>query len=71
MLLPVFVSLALSTVPFSLAKSAKAGYSLPSKVYGVNIGNWLIFEPWMAESEWATMGGGNCSNCTQCIATER
>jgi hypothetical protein len=43
---------------------------LGDKIYGVNLGNWLVFEPWMAEQEWQSMGGEKCSNCTQCIRSE-
>ncbi|KAJ3159509.1 hypothetical protein HDU88_008750 [Geranomyces variabilis] len=33
-------------------------YNLPaSPVYGVNLGGWLIVEPWMLPKEWINMGG--------------
>jgi glucan endo-1,6-beta-glucosidase len=40
------------------------------KIYGVNLGNWLLFEPWMAEQEWKSMGGERCDNCSTCIRSE-
>jgi aryl-phospho-beta-D-glucosidase BglC (GH1 family) len=40
------------------------------KIYGVNIGNWLIFEPWMAPGEWKSMGGEYCGDCSKCIQSE-
>ncbi|KAH8834364.1 glycoside hydrolase family 5 protein [Flagelloscypha sp. PMI_526] len=45
--------------------------SLPSKIYGVNIGGWLIIEPWILPQKWLAMGGQDCP-CQQssCIATE-
>lgn len=42
----------------------------PEKVYGVNLGTWLVFEPWMAEQEWKDMGGQMCSDCSTCIRSE-
>jgi hypothetical protein len=42
----------------------------PEKIYGVNLGNWLVFEPWMAEREWKSMGGQSCSDCSICIRSE-
>jgi len=44
---------------------------LPSKIYGVNLGSWLVLEPWMLPDEWTEMGGQLCTNdCTKCISTE-
>ncbi|KAG7445155.1 glycoside hydrolase family 5 protein [Guyanagaster necrorhizus] len=43
---------------------------LPSKIYGVNLGSWLVLESWMLPAEWIRMGGQQCSDCSQCIATE-
>ncbi|KAH7103511.1 glycoside hydrolase family 5 protein [Auriculariales sp. MPI-PUGE-AT-0066] len=39
------------------------------KMYGVNLGNFLVAEPWMMPNEWLTMGGENCGNCS-CIYSE-
>ncbi|KAJ7173673.1 glycoside hydrolase family 5 protein [Mycena filopes] len=43
---------------------------LPDKVYGVNLGSWLVLEAWMLPQEWLDMGGEQCSVCSSCIATE-
>jgi aryl-phospho-beta-D-glucosidase BglC (GH1 family) len=49
-----------TTTTNSLGKRAHA---LPSwKIRGVNLGGWLISEPWMMEGEWSDMGcSGQCS----------
>ncbi|KIY63331.1 glycoside hydrolase family 5 protein [Cylindrobasidium torrendii FP15055 ss-10] len=60
-----FFTLSLTVIPSILAKS------LPEKVYGVNIGSWLVLEPWMLPKEWASMGGEMCDDCTKCIMSER
>ncbi|PFH54352.1 glycoside hydrolase family 5 protein [Amanita thiersii Skay4041] len=44
--------------------------SFPSKIYGVNLGSWLLIEPWMLPAEWASMGGESCPDCSNCIASE-
>ncbi|KAF8631314.1 hypothetical protein AX15_002460 [Amanita polypyramis BW_CC] len=43
---------------------------LPKKVHGVNIGSWLVMEPWMLPREWIHMGGQFCDDCTTCISCE-
>ncbi|KAJ7272648.1 glycoside hydrolase family 5 protein [Mycena haematopus] len=43
---------------------------LPNKIYGVNLGSWLVLESWMLPQEWLDMGGQSCSDCSTCIATE-
>ncbi|EJF64330.1 glycoside hydrolase [Dichomitus squalens LYAD-421 SS1] len=44
---------------------------LPSKIYGVNLGSWLVLEPWMLPQEWTDMGGQICSGpCSECIGSE-
>ncbi|KAF7370971.1 Glycoside hydrolase family 5 protein [Mycena sanguinolenta] len=43
---------------------------LPDKIYGVNLGSWLVLEPWMLPQEWLDMGGQSCSDCSTCIGTE-
>ncbi|KAF9234097.1 glycoside hydrolase family 5 protein [Melanogaster broomeanus] len=61
-----FFSLSLS---FALFLQALAG--LPtSKIYGVNLGSWLLLEAWMLPQEWLAMGGQSCVDCSTCIATE-
>ncbi|KAI9440858.1 glycoside hydrolase family 5 protein [Lactarius indigo] len=42
----------------------------PGKIYGVNLGSWLLLEPWMLPEEWKTMGGEICDKCSTCIASE-
>ncbi|KAI5895668.1 glycoside hydrolase [Schizophyllum commune H4-8] len=39
-------------------------------VFGVNLGSWLVLEPWMLPQEWLDMGGQDCSDCSQCIRSE-
>ncbi|CCM02655.1 uncharacterized protein FIBRA_04759 [Fibroporia radiculosa] len=53
----------------AFAQTAFAGY-LPDKIYGVNIGGWLVLEPWMLPAEWTAMGGQICSDCSECIMSE-
>ncbi|KIM44393.1 glycoside hydrolase family 5 protein [Hebeloma cylindrosporum] len=51
--------------------SANALPGFADKIYGVNIGSWLVLEPWMLPAEWESMGGEICqSNCSKCIASE-
>ncbi|ORY60657.1 glycoside hydrolase superfamily [Pseudomassariella vexata] len=44
----------------------------PYKIRGVNLGGWMISEPWMMDSEWRTMGcyNGNQKMCSEfdCVA---
>ncbi|KIM44396.1 glycoside hydrolase family 5 protein [Hebeloma cylindrosporum] len=42
----------------------------PDKIYGVNIGSWLVVEPWMLPAEWESMGGEMCYDCSKCISSE-
>lgn len=62
-----FVALAASLL--ALASSAFAGQQ-PDKIYGVNLGSWLLLESWMLPAEWVAMGGEICANCADCISTE-
>ncbi|EIW75230.1 glycoside hydrolase family 5 protein [Coniophora puteana RWD-64-598 SS2] len=52
----------------SLLTSVLAG--MPDKIYGVNLGSWLVLESWMLPQGWLDMGGQSCQNCQDCIATE-
>ncbi|KAI0731016.1 glycoside hydrolase superfamily [Earliella scabrosa] len=52
-----------------LCRSAVA-YPYPEKIYGVNLGSWLLLEPWMLPQEWADMGGENNCPCATCIGSE-
>ncbi|KAF8238160.1 glycoside hydrolase family 5 protein [Tricholoma matsutake] len=57
------------TLFVSLCQSVHAaGFS--SKIYGVNLGSWLVLEPWMLPGEWISMGGQNCADCSTCIRSE-
>ncbi|CAE6412240.1 unnamed protein product [Rhizoctonia solani] len=51
---------------------AAAQKGLPvDKVYGVNLGSWLLSEPWMFPKEWVEkMGGDSCDDCSKCAASE-
>lgn len=42
----------------------------PDKIYGVNLGSWLLLEPWMLPVEWVAMGGQVCNDCSTCISSE-
>ncbi|KAF8159297.1 glycoside hydrolase family 5 protein [Crassisporium funariophilum] len=63
----LFYYLSLFVASF-LAVEALPG--LPNKIYGVNLGSWLVLEPWMLPAEWVSMGGQQCDDCSQCIASE-
>lgn len=62
--------------PSTVAKrgsSSSSSSPIPvDTVYGVNIGNWLIMEPWMSPSEWISMQGEFCANgdCSTCRQSE-
>ncbi|KIK57089.1 glycoside hydrolase family 5 protein [Collybiopsis luxurians FD-317 M1] len=43
---------------------------MPSKIFGVNLGSWLVLESWMLPQGWLDMGGESCDVCSECIATE-
>ncbi|KAF5362976.1 hypothetical protein D9758_007129 [Tetrapyrgos nigripes] len=42
----------------------------PDKIYGVNLGSWLLIENWMLPAEWERMGGERCDDCSTCISSE-
>ncbi|KDQ61913.1 glycoside hydrolase family 5 protein [Jaapia argillacea MUCL 33604] len=46
------------------------GNRAKGKIYGVNLGSWLVLEAWMLPQEWLDMGGQSCSDCSTCIASE-
>ncbi|CAE6350666.1 unnamed protein product [Rhizoctonia solani] len=50
-------------------RAAKNGLPV-DKVYGVNLGGWLLSEPWMNPKEWLSMGGEQCDDCSTCAASE-
>ncbi|KAH8995094.1 family 5 hypothetical beta glucosidase from glycoside dehydrogenase [Lactarius hatsudake] len=54
---------------FYFFRATVAGADL-GKIYGVNLGSWLLLEPWMLPEEWKAMGGELCDKCSTCIASE-
>ncbi|KAL1718108.1 glycoside hydrolase superfamily [Schizophyllum commune] len=62
-----FLSLVL---PLVFSRHATASIRDGKDVYGVNLGSWLVLEPWMLPQEWLDMGGQDCSDCSQCIRSE-
>ncbi|EJT98876.1 glycoside hydrolase family 5 protein [Dacryopinax primogenitus] len=36
----------------------------------LQLGSWLVFEPWMAVGEWQSMGGEYCDDCSTCLGSE-
>jgi len=62
---PILAGLVLSS---TLITSAWAGQ--PAHIYGVNLGSWLVLEPWMLPQAWLDMGGQSCEVCSTCIASE-
>ncbi|KAH7339141.1 glycoside hydrolase superfamily [Rhizoctonia solani] len=66
-------SVALGTGLLGAAAVSAAKNGLPiDKVYGVNLGSWLLVEPWMLPKEWVEkMGGELCdADCSSCAASE-
>ncbi|CAE6475752.1 unnamed protein product [Rhizoctonia solani] len=66
-------SVALGTGLLGAAAVSAAKNGLPvDKVYGVNLGSWLLVEPWMLPKEWVEkMGGEICdADCSSCAASE-
>ncbi|KAH7339142.1 glycoside hydrolase superfamily [Rhizoctonia solani] len=65
-------SLALGAGLLGATSVAAAQKGLPvDKVYGVNLGSWLLSEPWMFPKEWVEkMGGDSCDDCSKCAASE-
>ncbi|KAH7890979.1 glycoside hydrolase family 5 protein [Phlebopus sp. FC_14] len=56
---------------FSLAFFTQVLAGSPaSKIYGVNLGSWLVLESWMLPQGWLDMGGQLCADCSTCISTE-
>ncbi|KAG8685732.1 hypothetical protein FRC11_010161, partial [Ceratobasidium sp. 423] len=66
-----FHTVALGSGLLSAAAIHAAKNGLPvDKVYGVNLGGWLLSEPWMNPDEWEEMGGERCDPCSDCAASE-
>ncbi|CAE6350407.1 unnamed protein product [Rhizoctonia solani] len=65
-----FIALGTGLFGAAMISAAKAGLPV-DKVYGVNLGSWLLSEPWMFPKEWVEkMGGESCDDCSQCAASE-
>lgn len=48
---------------------SKRASDLPSwKIRGVNLGGWLLSEPWMMRTEWSDMGCGNACSEFDCVS---
>ncbi|KAI0630906.1 glycoside hydrolase family 5 protein [Trametes polyzona] len=62
------LSIASTILLASFLRGATA--AIPDKVYGVNLGSWLVLEPWMLPAEWTAMGGEICDTCSDCIMSE-
>ncbi|KAI0714174.1 glycoside hydrolase family 5 protein [Cerioporus squamosus] len=63
---PLVTAVILAAAVFPRAMAA-----MPEKMYGVNLGGWLLVEPWIIPQEWADMGGDwNCTDCSTCIGSE-
>jgi len=60
--------LTLSVLAAALLLVEAAGF--PPKIYGLNLGSWLVLEPWMLPEGWIAMGGQICDNCADCISSE-
>ncbi|KAF8747887.1 Cellulase (glycosyl hydrolase family 5) [Rhizoctonia solani] len=66
-------SVALGTGLLGATAVTAAKNGLPvDKIYGVNLGSWLLVEPWMLPDEWVNkMGGERCdADCSACAASE-
>ncbi|EGN97012.1 glycoside hydrolase family 5 protein [Serpula lacrymans var. lacrymans S7.3] len=64
------MKLLLTSLSFLLLAVSQTWAAMPSKIYGVNLGSWLVLESWMLPQGWLDMGGQSCSDCSTCIATE-
>ncbi|TDL25414.1 glycoside hydrolase family 5 protein [Rickenella mellea] len=64
-----FLGTVLIISAYFVSRSFAGGYP-DGKIYGVNLGSWLVLEPWMLPNEWKRMGGQNCNGCSGCIGSE-
>ncbi|KAF8999367.1 glycoside hydrolase [Hymenopellis radicata] len=60
----MFTSMLAACLLFTIFLVGKAAF--PEKIYGVNLGGWLLLEPWILPDD----GGQNCADCSQCIRSE-
>ncbi|KAG1896181.1 glycoside hydrolase family 5 protein [Suillus fuscotomentosus] len=54
----------------TLVTVARAWGGQLTNIHGVNLGSWLLLEPWMLPQGWLNMGGQSCADCSKCIASE-
>ncbi|KAH8827186.1 glycoside hydrolase [Flagelloscypha sp. PMI_526] len=66
------LSLLLGFILHTLLYTCANAAHFPDKTYGVNLGSWLLIEPWMLPQEWVDMGGEFLTNqpCTVGIQSE-
>lgn len=50
--------------------SISPAFKVPKNIRGVNLGSWLLIEPWMIPEEWQKIGGENSCDCKVCIGSE-
>jgi len=56
-----------SLLPILLLSNFVRGAVFPvDQLRGVNLGSWLVLEPWMVPNEWISMGGASCVACGTC-----
>ncbi|CEL59109.1 Glucan endo-1,6-beta-glucosidase B OS=Emericella nidulans (strain FGSC A4 / ATCC 38163 / CBS 112,46 / NRRL 194 / M139) GN=exgB PE=2 SV=1 [Rhizoctonia solani AG-1 IB] len=65
------VALGTGLLGATVVSAAKNGLPV-DKIYGVNLGSWLLVEPWMLPNEWVNkMEGERCdADCSSCAASE-
>jgi glucan endo-1,6-beta-glucosidase len=56
-------------VPAGKGRTVKRWLPGSGKIRGVNLGSWLIMEPWMASSEWSSMGCGSAQSEFDCVSS--
>ena len=54
---------------FGVNLSPKRWLQASGKVRGVNLGSLFVFEPWLAETEWSSMGCGGQSSEFDCVSS--
>jgi aryl-phospho-beta-D-glucosidase BglC (GH1 family) len=54
---------------FGVDSFSKRWLQASGKVRGVNLGSLFVFEPWLAETEWASMGCGGQASEFDCVSS--
>jgi len=54
---------------FGVDSYSKRWFQASGKVRGVNLGSLFVFEPWLAETEWASMGCGGQASEFDCVSS--